>query len=97
MDRLIIIKKIYNHWYFIFGLFLFIYSCGDDENNNTNLDNPLVQGDSSAIIFRGDTLWIPQQLYCNNDDSGTWKLSDYNGAHNGGDYHVILLTWFASY
>ncbi|SVA55637.1 uncharacterized protein METZ01_LOCUS108491 [marine metagenome] len=25
------------------------------------------------------------------------KLSDYNGAYNGGDYHVILLTWFASY
>ncbi|MDG2266117.1 MAG: hypothetical protein P8L91_03950 [Candidatus Marinimicrobia bacterium] len=91
----LIIKKFYQYWYFIFSLFLFIYSC--DENKNTILDNPLVQGDSSAIIFRGDTLWIPQQLYCNGDDSGTWKLSDYNGAHNGGDYHVILLTWFASY
>lgn len=96
MDNMIIIKNIYKYWYIIFVLFLFTYSCGDDKNENKNQDNPLVQGDSSAIIFRGDTLWIPQQLYCHNGNN-TLKLSDYNGAYNGGDYHVILLTWFASY
>ena len=97
MGSIIKIKAIHSFWYIIFGLFFFIYSCSDNDNKVENRFNPLVQGDSSAIIYEGDTLWIPQQLYCHNDDSDTWKLSNYNGAYNGGDYHVILLTWFASY
>ena len=30
-------------------------------------------------------------------DSNFLSFRDYNGSTNGGDYHVILLTWFASY
>ena len=29
--------------------------------------------------------------------SGTFQLHDYNGAANGGDYHVIWLGFFASW
>ena len=97
MGSIIMIRNIYSFWYIIIGFFLFTYSCGDNDSDDNSQDNPLVQGDSSAIIFQEDTLWIPQQLYCHNDDSDTWKLSNYNGAYNGGDHHVILLTWFASY
>ena len=96
MGSIIKIKAIHSLWYIIFGLFLFIYSSSDNDNKVENRFNPLVQGDSSAIIFQEDTLWIPQQLYCHNGND-TWELADYNGAYNGGDYHVILLTWFASY
>ena len=96
MGSIIMIRNIYSFWYIIFVLFLFTYSCRDNNSDDNSQDNPLVQGDSSAIIFQEDTLWIPQQLYCHNGND-TWELADYNGAYNGGDYHVILLTWFASY
>lgn len=31
------------------------------------------------------------------NDSGSFTLNDYDGAQNGGDYHVIWLNFFASW
>ena len=67
--------------------FSFIISCNNDDPEKVAEDYQLVAG---------DTLWIPPKPVCHNG-SGGWSLADFNGAVNGGDYHVILLTWFASY
>ena len=77
-------------------LFSFIISCDNDDPKKVAEDYQLVAGDTTAIIFAGDTLGIPPKPVCHNG-SGGWSLADFNGALNGGDYHVILLTWFASY
>jgi len=76
--------------------FSFIISCNNDALEKVEEDYQLVTGDTTAIIFAGDTLLIPPKPVCHNG-SGGWSLADFNGALNGGDYHVILLTWFASY
>ena len=76
--------------------FSFIISCNNDDLEKVEEDYQLVAGDTTAIIFAGDTLWIPPKPVCHKG-SGGWNLADFNGALNGGDYHVILLTWFASY
>ena len=77
-------------------LFSFIISCDNDDPEKVAEDYQLVAGDTAAIIFDGDTLWLPPKPVCHNG-SGGWSLADLNGVVNGGDYHVILLTWFASY
>ena len=76
--------------------FSLIISCNNDGPERVEEDYQLVSGDTTAIIFAGDTLWIPPKPVCHNG-SGGWSLADFNGALNGGNYHVILLTWFASY
>ena len=76
--------------------FSFIISCNNDDPEKVEEDYQLVAGDTTAIIYAGDTLLIPPKPVCHNG-SGGWSLADLNGAVNGGDYHVILLTWFASY
>ena len=76
--------------------FSFIISCNNGDSGKVEENYQLVAGDTTAIIFAGDTLWIPPKPVCHNG-SGGWSLADFNGAFNGGDYHVILLTWFASY
>ena len=68
-------------------LFSFIISCNNDDPEKVAEDYQLVAG---------DTLWFHPKPVCHNG-SGGWSLADFNGAVNGGDYHVILLTWFASY
>ena len=73
-----------------------IISCNNNGPEKVEEDYQLVVGDTTAIIFAGDTLRIPPKPVCHNG-SGGWSLADFNGALNGGDYHVILLTWFASY
>ena len=77
-------------------LFSFIISCNNDDPDKEDQEYQLVIGDTTAIIYAGDTLLIPPKPVCHNG-SGGWSLADLNGAVNGGDYHVILLTWFASY
>ena len=76
--------------------FSFIISCNNGGSEKVEEDYQLVAGDTTAIIFAGDTLLIPPKPVCHNG-SGGWSLADFNGAVNGGNYHVILLTWFASY
>jgi len=91
-------------YFLISVLFSFIISCNNDASEKLVEDYQLVAGDTAAIvagdtaaiIFAGDTLWIPPKPVCHNG-SGGWSLADFNGAVNGGDYYVILLTWFASY
>ena len=73
-----------------------IISCNNDDPDKEDQEYQLVIGDTTAIIYAGDTLLIPPKPVCHNG-SGGWSLADLNGAVNGGDYHVILLTWFASY
>ena len=64
-------------------LALLTVSCNDNVIEKEEENYPLVAGDTAAIIF--------------NNDTGSWSLVDLNGAANGGDYHVILLTWFAGW
>ena len=73
---------------------LITVSCNVDVSEIEEENYPLVAGDSAAIIMNNDTIWIPPRAYCYND-TGSWSLVDLNGKINGGDYHVILLTWFA--
>ena len=75
---------------------LLTISCNNDVAEKEEEDYPLVFSDTAAIIFNNDTLSIPPRAYCYND-TGSWSLVDLNGATNGGDYHVILLTWFAGW
>ena len=83
--------------YLVIPLFFsFIISCNNDDPDKEDEEYQLVTGDTTAIIFSGDTLLIPPKPVCHNG-SGGWSLADFNGEVNGGDYHVILLTWFASY
>ena len=44
----------------------------------------------------GDTVVEFTTNICAND-SGSFTLNDYNGALNGGNYHVIWLNFFASW
>ena len=71
---------------------------GSCNNDVTEIEEnyPLVAGDSAAIILNNDTIWIPPRAYCYND-TGSWSLVDLNGKTNGGNYHVILLVWFAGW
>ena len=39
--------------------FSFIISCNNDGPERVEEDYQLVSGDTTAIIFAGDTLWIP--------------------------------------
>ncbi len=56
----------------------------------------LVSGDTTAVFYQGNTIWVPPSEICYND-TGTWSLADYNGLINGGDYKVIVLNIFASW
>ena len=77
-------------------LALLTISCNNVVKEEEGENYPLVSGDTAAIIFNNNTLWIPPRAYCYND-TGSWSLVDLNGAANGGDYHVILLVWFAGW
>ena len=77
-------------------LALLTISCNNDVTEEEGENYPLVSGDTAAIIFNNNTLWIPPRAYCYND-TGSWSLVDLNGKTNGGNYHVILLVWFAGW
>jgi|TARA_B100001750_G_scaffold1286_1_gene1094 hypothetical protein len=75
---------------------LITVSCNNDVTEIEEENYPLVSGDSAAIIMNNDTIWVPPRAYCYND-TGSWSLVDLNGKTNGGNYHVILLVWFAGW
>lgn len=58
----------------------------------------LVSGAHSAAqqYSVGDSVHNFTVPICENG-SGTWELRDYNGAVNGGDYHVIYIDLFTSW
>ena len=71
---------------------LITVSCNNDFTEIEEENYPLVAGDSAAIIMNNDTIWIPPRAYCYND-TGSWSLVDLNGKTNGGDYHVIPVSY----
>ena len=77
-------------------LALLTISCNNVVKEEEGENYSLVSGDTAAIIFNNNTLWIPPRAYCYND-TGSWSLVDLNGKTNGGNYHVILLVWFAGW
>ena len=75
---------------------LITVSCNADVSEKEEENYRLVSGASAAIIMNNDTIWIPPRAYCYNN-TGSWSLVDLNGKTNGGNYHVILLVWFAGW
>ena len=75
---------------------LITVSCNNDVTEIEEENYLLVVGDTAAIILNSDTLWVPPRAYCHNG-TGSWSLTDLNGKTNGGNYYVILFTWFAGW
>ena len=51
----------------------------------------------SQVLNVGDTVPNFTIPTCSNSSDSTWALYDYNGAMNGGNHSVILVTVFASW